>query len=99
MEFITVREIVRIMAKTDRYGKPVPFSISFVTADEKRGTGGDVITLKEAICIGGPTKKKKIRNPHHDVNFTRNIRAVDGDRIITVHPLLVTRLNGKTKIQ
>lgn len=92
-ELISVRDIVREMSKGD------PFDMEFVTADEKRGTGGDVIRLKQAICIGGPSKKARIRNPHHDVNFTRNIRALEGDRIITVHPLLITKFNGKTKIQ
>lgn len=72
----------------------IPFSITFVTLNEKNGTGGDKITLKEAVFVGGPSKRPKVRNPNHFENYTRNIRAVNGDRIIKIHPLLVTRFNN-----
>lgn len=97
MEFIKMKDIVKVMSKADRFGQPVPFDLTFVTCDEKRGTGGEKITLKDAICIGGPSTRKMIRDPHHDTNFTRNIRAREGDKIITVSILLVTRFNGMIK--
>lgn len=95
MEIILVKDMVREMAKTDRKGNPVPFSITFVTCNLKQDTGGEKITLKEAVCIGGPSNRKMERNPKHAENFTRNIRAKDGDRFIKIHALLVTRFNGK----
>lgn len=97
MEFIKMKDIVKVMAETDRFGNPKPFDLTFVTCDEKRGIGGEKITLNNAICIGGPSTRKMIRDPHHDINFTRNIRAKDGDKIMTVSVLLITRFNGKIK--
>lgn len=97
MEFIKMKDIVKVMSRTDRFNEPLPFSITFVTCDEKRGTGGEKITLNEAICIGGPSTRNMIRDPHHDLNFTRNIRAKNGDKIITVSALLITRFNGMIK--
>lgn len=73
----------------------IPFSITFVTADLKKNTGGNKITFSEAIFVGGvSTKKNKIRDPKHYENFTRNIRSINSDRIITIHPLLVLKFNG-----
>lgn len=72
----------------------IPFSITFVTYDEKRGTGGEKITLDEAVFVGGPSRKNKKWSPNHFANYTRNIRALHGDRIMKVHALLVTRFNG-----
>lgn len=92
-----MKDIVRAMAETDKFGEPIPFNLTFVTCDEKRGCGGEKITLNDAICIGGPSNRKMVRDPHHDINFTRNIRARSGDKIMTVSVLLITRFNGKIK--
>lgn len=94
MEIISVQDMLNTMVMRGEDRELIPFSITFVTCNEKNRTGGDKITLKEAVFVGGPSKKTKARNPDHFGNFTRNIRALEGDRIIKIHPLLVTRFNG-----
>lgn len=94
MEIISVKDMLNTMVMRGEDRELIPFSITFVTCDEKRGVGGEKVTLKEAVFVGGPSKKNKKRNPNHFENYTRNIRALNGDRIITIHALLVTRFNG-----
>jgi hypothetical protein len=36
------------MKNTDHRRKPVLFSLTFATADEGKGTGGEIITLRKA---------------------------------------------------
>lgn len=71
-----------------------PFSITFVTCDLKKGTGGQKISLDKAVLVGGRSSKSGERNPQHDRNYTRNIRHLESDKIIKIHALLVTRFNG-----
>ncbi|WP_353183578.1 hypothetical protein [Parapedobacter lycopersici] len=94
MDIISVRDMLNTMQLRGEDGELIPFSITFVTCDEKNDTGGNKITLDQAVLIGGPSKKTGGRNPNHFANYTRNIRHVDGDRIVKVHALLVTRFNG-----
>lgn len=75
-------------------GDFVPFSLTFVTCNKRLGTGGEKITLERAQLVGGGNSKAKKSNPNHFEHYTRNIKAVDGDRIMKVHVLLVTRFNG-----
>lgn len=75
-------------------GQPIPFSISFVTCDLKKDEGGNKIRLSEAVLVGGSNSKSRTKNPNHFENYTRNIRAVNGDRLIKTHALLVTEFNG-----
>lgn len=76
-------------------GEFLPNEITFVTCDRKKGTGGKKITIKKAVPIGGPQSASELRNPNHYRNYTRNIRSVDSDKIIKIHPLLITRFNGQ----
>ncbi len=87
--------MIREMMCRDASGELIPFSITFVTCNTIKNTGGEKITFDRAVFVGGPSKKSKIKNPKHAENFTRNIRHANGDQIITIHPLLVTRFNGK----
>lgn len=94
MEIISVRDMLNTMVMRGQDRELIPFSITFVTCDEKKDIGGDKISLDEAVFVGGPSKKPKARNPNNFQNYTRNIRALNGDRIMKIHPLLVTRFNG-----
>lgn len=87
--------MLREMMQRDENGKFIPFPITFVTCNTTNNTGGEKITLDRAVFYGGPSKRSTGRNPNHAENFTRNIRHEDSDRIIKIHPLLVTRFNGK----
>lgn len=96
MEIIKVKDMLNTMAMRGADGELIPFSITFVTCDEKQGTGGKKITLDRAVLLGGPSSKNNrgVRDPQHYGNYTRNIRHENGDRIIKIHALLVTRFNG-----
>ncbi|KAA8483855.1 hypothetical protein BDE36_1776 [Arcticibacter tournemirensis] len=87
------------MSRRDHEGEYIPFTITFVTCNLKLNTGGEKITLEQAVYVGGPSKADKVRNPNHAANYTRNIRSIDGDRIIKIHPLLVTQFNGRKVAQ
>lgn len=96
MEIIRVKDMLNTMIMRGADGELIPFSITFVTCDEKQDRGGKKITLDRAVLLGGPSSRNKRggRDPRHFANYTRNIRHVDSDRIIKIHALLVTRFNG-----
>lgn len=94
MDIIRVKDMLNTMAMRGADGELIPFSITFVTLDEKQNTGGKKITLDRAVLVGGPRSKSGGRDPRHFENYTRNIRHADSDRIIKIHALLVTRFNG-----
>lgn len=99
MEMIRVPDMLSEMLKRDEKGEFVPFEIEFVTCNLKNNTGGEKIRLDRAVFYGGPSERSTRRNPNHADHFTRNIRHQDSDRIIKIHPLLVTRFNGKQVCQ
>lgn len=100
-KIIGLGEVIHLMDKGE------PFDISFVTADTKRGTGGDIKTLTKAVKAGmqkreqyskdAPAAPEVTRkNPHHFENSTRNIHVLGKPRDITkVHLRLIIRFNGK----
>ena len=95
MEIIRLPEILNVLHQWDGEGNPVPFGpITFVTCDKRRGKGGEKITLQSAVLVGGAESKADKYNPEHYQNFTRNIRATDGNRIIKLRIHLITRFNG-----
>jgi hypothetical protein len=94
-EFISIKDMCDTMQMRGEDREFIPFSITFVTADLKKGTGGKKITFDDAIFVGGPSRSsEKKRNANHYANFTRNIRHRQSDRIITIHPILVLKFNG-----
>lgn len=95
MDAIRLPDLLRILYECSSDGEFVPNEITFVTNDRKKGTGGKKITIKQAIPVGGPKSSSELRNPNHYRNYTRNIRSVDSDKIIKIHPLLITRFNGQ----
>lgn len=99
MEIIQVSDMLKTMEMRGQDRERIPFELTFVTCDMKKNTGGEKITLKEAVLMGGSSSKGESRNPNHYSNYTRNIKALKGDRIIKIHPLLVTRFNGKRVTQ
>lgn len=87
------------MTRRDEKGELIPFSITFVTCNQKLNTGGEKITFDRAVYAGGASQNKKRRSPNKADHFTREIRHQDGDRLMRIHPLLVTRYNGKSLAQ
>lgn len=99
-EIISVRDMLNTMMMRGQDRELIPFSITFVTADLNKGTGGEKITYDSAVFVGGPSKRNdKKRNPNHYDNMTRNIRHAKSDRITTIHPHLVIRFNGMSVAQ
>ena len=94
MNLISINDMLKTMAMRGTDKERIPFSLTFVTCDVKRDEGGNKIHLREAILVGSSRSKSRIKNPNHYKNYTRNIRAVGGDRIIKIHPLLTTEFNG-----
>lgn len=43
---------LELMDKVDARGAPVPFSISFITCDHARNTGGEIKRLDKAVRCG-----------------------------------------------
>lgn len=86
-----------------------PFSLSFVTYDKKRDTGGEWINVKSAVKFmakGHQTKSIEAaqpsftmlsKNPKHFENSTRNIKLQNGE-IRKVHIRLIRLFNNKTVI-
>lgn len=90
-----------------------PFTMEFVTADRKRGTGGELVKVVgwEKIC-GIPAEEARpgktrrsfpsdpIRNPNHRINKTVNIFNPHSNRAhpISVHVRLIQTFNDKRVI-
>ncbi len=79
-------------------------SLRFITADVKKGVGGQVIEIPKCrICRQLPqeqkaatdepvTKSTSAKQANHNLNFTRNIE-LPNRKIRCVHPVLITHIN------
>lgn len=100
VETITLKEVL------DWMDTGAPFSIAFVTSDDKRKLGGEWIEIKQASKYVPFTRAEQERldkaqprvrtfkNPNHYENSTRNIELKNKD-IRKVHIRLIRRFNGK----
>ena len=79
-------------------------NLSVVKLDTKKKTGGEYISYRNCrIARRQQTSKKKtmkvagehikLRNPHHNFHFTRNIQLANG-AIRTIHVLFIESLNN-----
>ena len=84
-----------------------PFSISFVTADNKKNEGGEWIDIAQAYKHEFVTRRQMneaqkyqpksnvlSKNPNHYANSTRNIRLPNGE-IRKLHIRLITKFNNQ----
>ncbi|WP_342645006.1 hypothetical protein [Mucilaginibacter sp. CSA2-8R] len=97
-DLIRVADMLEIMQMRSDDGNLIPFSITFVTANKKEGTGGQRISYEAAVLYGFAKSNSTIRNPAHHANYTRNLVGVGTNEIRKFHPLLVEYFNGKTVI-
>lgn len=101
--FITLKEALLVIDS----GRPIG-SITFVTADFHKDTGGEWIEMNDVRkhnWIDPEEYKKQQRlkltsnrlkkNPNHFLNSTRNL-VTAGGQIRKVHIRLIRKLNGKT---
>jgi hypothetical protein len=98
-KFITTKEMLAIMNKCDHNQNPIPFDLTYVTADRDRNTGGKIKTAKSAYM---PAKEKTRVDKsnrstpaaqNHFRHATRNIKTPDGN-LHKIHIFLVTKFNG-----
>lgn len=107
MEAVVLRsEVLKQIADGD------PFDMEFVACDRKRGTGGELIKVKQWLKMGTgdkvplmpgqlrKTAKAITRNPHHWENKTINIYNPNNRALhpIKVHFRLIQFFNGKRVI-
>ena len=91
---IRTRDMLAVMAMRNKGGDFIPFSIEFVTCNERFNEGGKIISFDKAAQCGGVNSKSEIKNPNNYENFMRNIKPVAGDRITKIDPWLVRKFNG-----
>lgn len=82
------------------------FSIRFITADIKKGSGGIIMEFPKAriarnnlpghIPFEG-RQTNQIRESNHNLNFTRNLQ-LPNKQIRKVHPILITHINQQQVI-
>lgn len=107
--YIRLWDVLEQMDSLDNEGKPVRFQLKYVTADRDKGTGGDIIELKDARkCVGKtregepkfvkqkaiPLNEKVTRNPNHWLHSTRNMLLPNG-QIRKAHIRLIIEFNHK----
>lgn len=79
----------RVMDKVDGRGNAVPFSISFVTLDRNRKTGGKVVRLDKAVRCGA--------QHHLQRNRQLAVKRADGKgHPYPIHLRLILRVNNET---
>ncbi len=106
MQTIRLSDALAVMEAHDHFKKPIPFSIAFFKADEKRNEAGELVEYQN--CILAKFVKnlpKHLRNskvslgtaklPNHWKNSTRNIFLIDTQEIKKIHIRLIYSINDK----
>jgi len=101
---LTIKEVLELMEQTDRRGKYLPFSITYITYNSQHHTGGDVLRWDKAVLanmnVSGSrvvyerTPRSVKKNPNHWKNSTRNIHPLDTLEHRKVHIWLIMEFNG-----
>ena len=91
----------------DGQGRPVPAHIEFVTCDETKGTGGELVSLDGVVLASlvpksgagrqapaSPAKPTRPAGKFH--NGTRNFLIVASGLVRKVHVRLLTQVNHET---
>jgi hypothetical protein len=106
INFISRRAALLLLHKTDDKGRGFAFSLTFVTADLHRKTGGQLLTLPNCVLNKNSGQAKKSRTRHFEggkagsedsqawTTQTINILDLDANKIIAVHIQLLLRVNG-----
>lgn len=99
---ISYKQVIEEMDKLNGDGKPIPFSIKFITADRTRRIGGEIITIEKAEkCVGKKGEKVIYATPvnpskpaNHFENQTRNINIPGSGQVRKIHTRLIIEFNG-----
>jgi hypothetical protein len=98
--FISLKEVL------DWMDAGQPFSIRYITADDKRDSGGKIMSFENVYKSGWLTPSqrgtggaidsgKPRKSPHHYENSTRNL-LLPGGEIRKVHIRLIRKFNNLT---
>jgi hypothetical protein len=100
-------KIIHLKEVLDEMKKPRPFSVSFVTCDQERKTGGELIKLDRVILSSNekyvgrldfqrpsPNLTDFSKNPNHYEHTTRNVLLPNGMRR-KLHIRLLLEFNGQ----
>lgn len=105
LPLLSWKDALNILEATDAKGIPIPFAITFCTADEARKTGGEIVTYDRAIwhVAGGRVrlrpraKEAQPKRARHQVSpnsrWLRLVRAVDSVQVRRVHVHLILSIN------
>lgn len=97
-----------ILFGVDQAGNPIPFSFQFVSADQRRKKGGEIINVEK--CIYQQAKHRNTSAVHRDklneitgytpsmASGTKTVHTQPGNRPIRICPRLITEFNGKRVI-
>jgi hypothetical protein len=91
MESISLDQVLKHMERVDSKGNPVPFTVTAVTCDINRNTGGERPTYNAVLC--SPGLRRKAYSHRNDIRFIKNVNSAYP---ASIHPLLITKFNGKT---
>lgn len=107
---IGLHEVIKQMNAVDESGKPLEFSIRFVSCNKQKKVAGRLIEVRSAIVskrhsqydaasfVSKGKKKepeKQLKAPNHNENGTVNIIAMPSGRMIKIRLMLITRFNGE----
>jgi hypothetical protein len=102
---ISFAHLMAAIRATNHKGEGIPFSISFITADKRRNTGGELFTIPNAVFLPNYLNaSKEIRrlampkSPKHYQHSTLNLFNLDTLRIVKIHPRLILFFNSQKVI-
>lgn len=106
---ISLTDALRAMNSYDSQGNPIPFSISWLSANLEAETGGEWKHMRAAFLsyqnksgtrnyTGKMVEKKQPRATNHWLNGTRDIFPDGGNRLHCIHIWLIMEFNGKEVI-
>ncbi len=103
---MAVQETIELTEVIDHMEALMPFDITYVTADKKRGTGGDIKQCRgwvkcdlssqpEPILRKNKISYAEAKDPNHRLHKTRNIMNPVTREIRKLHLRLIVEFNGK----
>ncbi len=100
-------KIIHLNDALEQMNKPVPFNITFVTCDQERKKGGEIIKLDNVILSFNENHLEKLgynapaknttefsKSPRHYEHATRNLLLQNGLKK-KVHIRLILEFNGQ----
>lgn len=102
---ISIADALSVMTERDKHKRLKPFSVTYVSLNQSRKTGGDVLRFEQCILRVENKMGSKImmgkkyyqgNQPRHWVNSTRNFHPIGGnkDDIKKLHIWLMFEFNG-----